>query len=365
MSSSIDRSSARDRSSPAGRPASRRQILAGAAAMSAGLAAPALLGRRAAAAEKVVFIGWGGSTQDAQNKTILKGFEDATGSQVVSISGPDLAKLKVQVRSGDVEWDVIELPGPQAIAAERQGLLEPLDKSLVDTSDMFLPARDCSAAFYVYPGGIGYDPKRQPADKVPRSWPQFWDPVGFPGRRGLRTRPDEILEIALMGDGVAPKSLYPLDVDRAFKALDWLKPHVAKWISETPQTVTLLTNNEIDFVYTYSGRIEAAKRQGLSVGFVYESTLVTPSCVCVPKGTKHREAAMKLFNCFLRPDLQAAFCNITGYGPTKRAAVPLLTAEAKAQQSNLDDPRTAITNVEWWADNYVAVSQRFKEWLIS
>src|SRR5579872_6363190 len=128
-----------DRSSPISRPSSRRRVLAGAAALGAGLAAPAILGRRAAAAEKVVFIGWGGSTQDAQNKTMLKAFEEETGNQVVSISGPDLAKLKVQVRSGDVEWDVIELPGPQVIAAERQGLLEPLDKSLIDTSDMFLP----------------------------------------------------------------------------------------------------------------------------------------------------------------------------------------------------------------------------------
>ena len=47
---------------------------------------------------------------------------------------------------------------------------------------------------------------------------------------------------------------------------------------------------------------------------------------------------MKLVNYFLRPDLQAAFCNMMGYTPVKRSAMPLLTAEVRAQQPELDAP---------------------------
>ncbi|MBV8915041.1 MAG: ABC transporter substrate-binding protein [Acetobacteraceae bacterium] len=339
----------------------RRTLIRGAAAS---LCAPTILSRRAAAAEKIVMIGWGGTTQEAENRSFIDAYQTETGNTVVVTDGPDLGKLKAQIMNGAPEWDVLELPGPQAISAERQGLLEKLDTKIVDTADMFIPARQASAPFYVYPGGIAYDPTRQPAEKTPRSWPQFWDPIGFPGRRGLRTRPDETLEIALMGDGVDPKKLYPLDVDRAFKALDRIKPHVGKWIAGTPETITLLQNKEIDFVYTYSGRVEAAKKQGLSVAFVYENTLVTPSHICVGKGTQLRESAMKLVADYLRPDLQAKYCNITGYGPTKRAATAMLSDWAKGQQANIDDPHTAVTDVEWWADNYPSVSKRFKEWLI-
>lgn len=338
----------------------RRAVLSGTGLAAIALAAPG----GAAAAERIVYIGWGGTTQDAETSTFINAFEKESGADVVIANGPDLGKLKAGIMAGGPEWDVLELPGPQAIAGERQGLLEPLDTTIVDTTEMFIPARKASAPFYVYPGGIAFDPKRQAAAKTPRTWPQFWDPIGFPGRRGLRTRPDETLEIALMGDGVDPKKLYPLDVDRAFKALDRIKPHVSQWIAGTPETITLLQNNEVDFVYTYSGRVEAAKRQGLSVGFVYDCTLVTPSHVCVAKGTRHRAAAMQLVARYLRPDLQAAYCNITGYGPTKRAAASMLNPEAKAQQSDIDDPRTAVTNVEWWADNYAEVSKRYKEWLI-
>ncbi len=32
-----------------------------------------------------------------------------------------------------------------------------------------------------------------------------------------------------MADGVAPDALYPLDVDRAFRKLEQIKPHIAVW----------------------------------------------------------------------------------------------------------------------------------------
>lgn len=321
---------------------------------------------RAQGNQKIVFVSWGGSTQEAQEKTIIKAFVEETGIQVITASGPDVAKVKAQVMTGNVEWDVINFTGPQAVGAERENLLEPLDLAIVDNAkDLVFGLRKSTTAWYVYPGGIGYDAKRHPEGKHPRTWTQFWDTKAFPGRRGMRTRPDETLEIALLGDGVDAKKLYPLDVERAFKALDRLKPSVAKWIPETPQTITLLQNNEIDFVYTYSGRIEAAKKQGLPLGFVYDEVLCTPSYMAVPKGTKNRAAAMKLVNYFLRPDLQAAFCNITGYTPVNAKGVPLLSAEAKAQQADLTNPKTAITDVDWWADNFVEMSKRFKEWLIT
>src|SRR5690606_32151017 len=102
-----------------------------------------------------------------------------------------------------------------------------------------------------------------------------------------------------------------------------------------------------------------------SMEFVYKNNIITPSYMCVTKGTKNKDAAMKLVNYFLRPDLQADFCNIMGYTPVKRAAMPLLTEEVRNQQPDLDDPGTAVTDVEWWADNFAEVNKRFKEWLIS
>ena len=352
--------------SKARRGPTRRDVIKTAGVVGAGVVtAPFLLSKDALANETIVWVSYGGSTQEAQEDTIVAAFKKETGIEVIAASGPDLAKIKAQVQTGNVEWDMVNLIGSQAVAAGREGLLEKLDYSIVDVSDLYLPALEFTAPWYAYGGGIAFDPKRHPAGKHPTTWPEFWDVEKFPGRRGLRSRPDENLEMALMADGVPAKELYPLDVDRAFASLDRIKPHVAKWIAETPQTISLLQQNEIDFVFTYSGRVEAAQRQGVSVDYVYDNNIVTPSYLCVPKGTKHLKAAMTLANYFLRPDLQAAFCNRMGYSPVKRAATALLTPEVRAHQPDLDAPGTAITDVQWWADNFTEVNERFKEWMIS
>src|SRR6185312_8916327 len=239
----------------------RREVLV---AGSAVLAAPAVIvPGRALGAESLVWVAYGGTTQDAQKRAIIEPFEKDTGIKVIGASGPDIAKLKAQVMTGNIEWDVVNFIGSQAISAARNGLFENLDYSVIDASDMFLKHYDATTPWYVYGGGIGYDPKRFPDGKHPTDWPQFCDAKTFPGRRGLRNRPDENLEMALMADGVPAKHLYPLDVDSAFKSLDRIKPHVVKWIAGTPETISLIQNNEVDFDYTYSGRVETAKQQGI------------------------------------------------------------------------------------------------------
>jgi len=345
----------------------RRSFLRRSALFGAGVfAGPALLtARRAIAADTLVYVSYGGATEDAEVVSFLKPFEADTGNKVIAASGPDIAKLKAQVMTGNVEWDVVDFIGSQAIAADREGVLEKIDYSVVDDSDMYVPKEEASFPFYVYGGGIAFDPARHPDGKHPTDWAQFWDVKAFPGRRGLRSRPDENLELALMADGVPAKQLYPLDVDRAFRSLDRIKPYVAKWIPETPQTISLLQSNEIDFVFTYSGRVQAARKQGVSIAYVYEANIVTPAYTSVAKGTRNKAAAMKLASYFAKPERQAQFCNILGYSPVKRSAIKMLTPETLAQQPKLDDPKTAITDIKWWADNFVEVNKRFKEWLIT
>jgi putative spermidine/putrescine transport system substrate-binding protein len=352
---------------PASTGITRRRLFGNAGALGAGLvAAPALLSpRRAAAADSLVYVSYGGATGDAEIESFIKPFEKDTGVKVVGANGPDISKLKAQMMTGNVEWDVIDFIGSQVTAAYDQGVLDKLDYSIIDGSDQAVKPEPAGYPFYVYGGGIAYDPKRHPDGKHPTNWQEFWDVKKFPGRRGLRSRPDENLEMALMADGVPAKKLYPLDVDRAFKSLDRIKPYVAKWIAETPQTISLLQSNEIDFVFTYSGRVQAARKNGLSIAYVYESNIVTPAYTCVSKGTRNKAAAMKLTSYFARPELQAKFCNILGYTPTKKAALKLLTPDTMAQQVKFDDPNTCVTDINWWAKNFVEVNKRFKEWLLT
>ncbi|MBZ9922051.1 twin-arginine translocation signal domain-containing protein, partial [Mesorhizobium sp. BR1-1-7] len=84
----------------------RRQFLRNSAAVGIGLAAPSLLTTRSRAAESLVYIGYGGSTQDVINKVFIESFTKETGIEIISNPGADLAKLKAQVQTGNIEWDL-------------------------------------------------------------------------------------------------------------------------------------------------------------------------------------------------------------------------------------------------------------------
>lgn len=343
---------------------SRRKLLAAGASLAA-VGPYVIVPGKALGAQQIVFVGYGGVNQDVYEKLMCAQFTKDTGVKVIMASGVDLAKLKAQVMTKNVEWDLMTMSSGLAVGAEREGLLEKIDYSVVKYPDSIQPKREATFPFYTYWGGIAYDPKRVPADKVPRTWANFWNVGKFPGRRGLRDRADEMLEIALMADGVEPKKLFPLDIDRAFKSLDRIKPHVTKFIAQTPQTISLVQTNEIDFSYAFAGRVANAQAEGLSMEFASAQPLIISTFIGSPKGTKNRDAAMKLMSYFAMPEMQAEYGNrLPGNGPIARAGIPLLSGKAKAMLPNPDDPQTAYVDMDWWADNFAEATKRFKAWLL-
>lgn len=342
----------------------RRQFIAGASA--AAVAAPALI-TSAKAADSIVFVGWGGTLQKSYDEHVLQPIARKLGVQLINAYGPDLAKLKAQVLANKVEWDFLSTTGAMAMAGGRDGVFEAIDYSIVTNAKALnVPKAEFSLPWYVYWGGIAYDPKRYPAGKFPTTWAEFWDAKRFPGRRGLRNRPDEILELALLADGVAPKSLYPLDVERAFKSLNQIKPAVTHWIAQTQQTVSLIQTNEVDFTYAYKSRVLAAQEGGASMEIADQIPLVTNTYVAVGKGTKKKEIVMRFLNELLSPEMQAAFVNNNvGNGPATNNATSLIKPETARLIPDLTSPKVAVTNDDWWADNYEKVAPRFKEWLLT
>jgi putative spermidine/putrescine transport system substrate-binding protein len=344
---------------------SRRIFLAGAAGA---IAAPTILRSGPARAEdSLVFVGWGGTAQKLYDEAVLQPIARKLGIKLINAYGPDLAKLKAQVMAGKVEWDIMSLTGAMAVGAERDKLVEPIDYSIVTNAEQLsLTKREACLPWYLYWGGIGYDPKRFAPGKFPTTWPEFWDVKKFPGRRGLRNRPDEILEVALLGDGVAPKDLYPLDVDRAFKSLDRIKSHVAHWIAQTQQTVSLIQSKEIDFNYLYKGRVLSAQAEGVSIDVADEYPLISTTLVAVAKGTRNKTNSMRFLNEMLSPEMQAAFVNnLEGNGVVTKNAGPLVKPEILKSLPDVSSPKVAVNNDDWWADNYLKVAPRFKEWLLT
>lgn len=344
---------------------SRRKFMASAGG--AALAAPYVLraGPASAQAGSLTFVTWGGSYREAVEKAVIEPFTAETGIKVNVIDTPDLAKVKAQVMTGNVQWDVFDAPGGLGTSGSKEGYWEPLDPALFDAGDLSIPAADDLVPFYTFAGGIAWDPAKYGDGKHPTNFAEYFDHEKFPGRRTFRDRPSETLEAALLADGVPPAELYPLDIDRAFNKLETIKPYVASWVAATPQTITLLQTGEVDFSYTYSARVRATHKDGAGLAFSFDQTLNGLEYLAVVKGAPNKENAFKFVSFALRPESQAALMEALGYNPISKKALPMLSEETRKWLPDMNNPNNVLVNDVWWADNFATVSRRFKEWVLT
>ncbi|MDF1748314.1 MAG: ABC transporter substrate-binding protein [Alphaproteobacteria bacterium] len=351
------------RNAVSGRSVTRRTLLMAGAGIGATLAAPGIW-RGARADSGLTVTCWGGKYRDGIDTVFAKPFTEETGIPVTLIDNADLAKMKAQVDSGNVEWDVFDSVGPQIMSGSKQGLWEKIDESIVDRSDLAAPGGEDTVGTYLFGGGIAWDTKRFPDGKHPVDFKGFWVVKGIPGSPGLRPRVSENLEMALIADGVAPHELYPLDVERAFAKMDEIKPAVKTWIEATPQTVTLVANGEIDFSYSYISRIRPVQLDGSTLNISMEQTLNSLEYQAVSKGTKNREAAMRYIAFCLRPDRQAAIAEKLYFTPNSMKGLEVASPDARKYMPDMTKPNNAILDDAWWADNYTELQNRFTEWLL-
>jgi putative spermidine/putrescine transport system substrate-binding protein len=350
---------------------SRRTFVKSAAVAAGAASWPLILTPgKAKANEQIVWASYGGSYEEYSRKIYWDPFTAATGIKVIAATGGgDLAKLKAQVVSGSADWDGVEVLPTQVVTAAREGLAEPINYNIVNTGEVLYPSAKSEfwVSPYSYTGVIGYNVQRHPEGKHPKTWVDFWNVDKFPGRRGLRPRPLDTLEIALMADGVDPKKIYPLDVDRAFKSLDKMKKHLL-WPDPTPQTVNMIINNEVDFTNTYGGRVLAAQQQNIPLAFSTEQIMIFMSTFIVVKGTKKKDAVMKLLDWMMKPELTVKMTEQQGYAPVTKKALEMTPAAIR--QKYIPDPanpKHMVNDPMWWGEpgRIDTLTKRFKEWQLS
>ena len=346
----------------------RRRFVSGISTIAVASAASPLLvnSKRAFGADQqLTFVTWGGAYRAAIEESVVKPFTKETGIHVTIVDTPDLAKLRAQVQTNNVQWDVFDAPNALGVAGANAGLWEPLDPAMFDRGDLIIDIKNNLLPWYVFVGGVAWDPKKTPDGKHPRNFKEYFDTKAFPGRRTFRNRPSETFEAALLADGVPPKKLYPLDIDRAFKVLERIKPSVVKWIDQTPQTLTLLQTGETDFSYTYASRVKPARAGGQSVDFSFEQTVNGFEYLAVVKNAPNKAAAMKFLAYAARPDRQAAFMELIGNTPSSKKALAMMSPESRKWIPNLQSENSVLMDDAWWAGNFDEVTRRFKEWTLS
>ena len=333
-----------------------KHLKTGAAVLALGLVATA------AQAEEMVFTSWGGQTQDLQKQHWAEPFTAATGIAVAHDGPTDYGKLQAMVESGNVTWDLVDVEADFAAKAGNDGLLEPIDFSIVDRSQLdprFVT--DYSVGSFSYAFVLGYDVNAYQADQ-PKDWSALFDLEKYPGKRSLyKWSGPGVLEAALLADGVAPEDLYPLDLDRAFAKLDTIKSEIIWW-STGAQSQQLLASGEVSIGQFWCGRVFLLQATGTDVGISWEQNLTSADSLVVPKGSKNKEAAMKFIALATSAEAQASFAVDSGNSPINVNSAALMPAEyAEKLPENFSDLGVDL-DLAYWAANRDEIGARWYAW---
>ncbi|KRW57865.1 polyamine ABC transporter substrate-binding protein [Pseudomonas sp. TTU2014-080ASC] len=312
-------------------------------------------------ADSVTFAGWGGALQDAERKAYLEPAAKTLGITIKEDNMDGLAAVRAQVMSGKPKWDIVELGSTECAQAQQEGLVEALDYSVIDAKDV-----DQSVvashwiASHAYATVLAW--AEDTGAPVAKNWQQFFDPE-FKGARALYRQPWLTMEAALLGDGVAPKDIYPLDVERAIKVLERIKPQVSNWWGAGADSAQLLRSREVDFLAIWNGRVNEVKSSGDTVDYTFDGALLSHDCLVVPKGAANKDLAMKVIAEIMKPESQATLATLIPYSPVNAKAyeLPIITEELAARlptsPQNID--KVVTVSPEWWVANQESVRQRF------
>ena len=308
------------------------------------------------ATDQITFVSQGGAYQKAQTIAILDPAASKLGITINQDSAPDAwPVMKTQVATGKPTWDVVDVPTGNCLRGGEQGLVEKLDFSKIPNAAA-MPAEYRSAysvAYEFYSSVLAYSQKKYPESAAPNSWADFWDVKKFPGRRALRNHPFATLEAALMADGVAPDQLYPLDVDRAFRKLEEIKPNITVWWTSGAQSAQLLNDGEVDMVMAWNGRVSALAGEGAKVAFTYNQAILQSTSLCVLKGAPNLPTAIRFLNEAVDPVNQANLPLHIDYGPANPKAFDtgVIKPERVAQLPSAPENarKQALMSYAWWS----------------
>jgi putative spermidine/putrescine transport system substrate-binding protein len=346
---------------------SRRRFVAAACAV---LSAPWIWTRRAHAAGQVIVRTPGGVYEDVMRKTVYEPFTRATNIEVVPVAAT-MAKLLAMFKAGNVELDVIDTGDQALLTLERLGALAPIP---YDTwkwgkpdeifPNLRFPYRCSSLVFCTV---LAYNTETFPTGRHPKSWSEFWDTQKFPGPRMLADMASGSVnfEFALLADGVAMDKLYPIDMNRAFKMFDKVRPSIKKFWDTGALSAQMLSDKEVVAGSIWNGRAQAVIDKGGPLAIEWNQNMIQVQAYGIAKDAKNFENATKFVDFAAQADLQAEYGKALRYGPANKRAYDLLPKDILDVLPNGPKYRDLgfLLDIIWWEDNREVVNKAWQKWL--
>ncbi len=328
---------------------------------------------------------WSGAYSRAQANAMFRTYGDAKSYDVrIALYDGGLTELQQMVGNRRYDWDVVDLELPDAIAACRLGLLEPIDAAtLPPGADGTPAAKDfvpnaigpCWVGSVVYSQVIAYAPTRFGAAR-PQTAADFFDLARFPGPRALRRTSAKFnLELALLADGMKPADVYdalltPVGIDRALTKLATLKGSLVWW-TNSADAIAMLNDGRAAFATALDGDVYDAAQHHRGVGVIWDRQLYELDVFGVPKGSPKKETALDFVRFATASQGLAGVASWVPYGPARRSALPLVGRNPELGTDMTPYLPTTPSHFatafaiddEWWALHGADIEPRWQVWL--
>ncbi|WP_350404041.1 ABC transporter substrate-binding protein [Pseudomonas sp. W17] len=317
-----------------------------------------------AADKPLVVVNWGGDALNAFRSAWTDSFTKSTGIPVrIDGAGPTEGAIRSQLASGRPSWDVVDVDSYSAMTLGRDKVLQPLDYSVVQR-DLVAPSlsHEHGIAGYLFSYVIAWDSQKF-GDNGPKDWADFWNVEKFPGKRTLYKWMNGMLEAALLADGVAAEQLYPLDVPRALRKIDELKPHVLSFWGSGAESQQLMIEGEASMGAIWHTRATLLHEDsGGRIKWGFDHAFLNASSWGVLKDNPAGTApAMQFIQHALQPAGQLKLFEALGNGPSNAATQQLMSAEQReincASEANMK--KQIFLDTQWYADHYSSTLEQY------
>jgi len=318
--------------------------------------------------QTITMVTYGGTSQKALEEAYAKPFSKRTGLKILQDAPVDYSKVKAQVQAKHVTWDAFDGDPNTSVAFCRDHLAEPLSPSTLRGIDKKYYSGKCGLPINVYAAVLAYDAQKFGA-RPPFGWKDFFNTSKYPGKRGMwSVLALNQLEVALLADGVPPKKLYPLDIDRAIRKLDTIKKDIIFFDSLGESTEQMVARSVV-MSCQVNTRAYPAVLQGAPFKPAWHQAVLAWEVWQIPKGSPNKAAAEAFLRWMGTAVAQARTVKSLTFGST--ATHPITP---KGLSRNVLDwlpttPKNSKTAVAiqpaWWAAHLDEATEKFTNWATS
>lgn len=262
---------------------------------------------------------FGGVFQDALQEHVVDAFSEESGVEV-SVTTAISSDALTQMRADSSVFDVAYMDLGVIEQAKEADLLQPMNLDNIPNSGDLYPLAVDEEGYWVAEltsmSGIAYN--TEAISTPPTSWADLWNDE-YENRVAISNVSGTVgyqflVQAAKMNGGDEA------NIDPGFDAIQDLQPNIVSVYNTPDEMSRLLTSGEAWLGPWYADRTGALKNSGAPIEFVEpeEGAIAVISAMVIPADTMNVEGAEDFIDFQLAAEVNAAFVQATGNGPTNR-----------------------------------------------